>query len=142
MNSNLIPHTIDNVIPHESDFDPGSDYDLEHMIEALVQGRGDWVYKITLPLAEAGLADAQVMMGVLRQLGISVPQDAAQSIEWYRKAAAQDHPIAWKNLGTVYLIGLPDGKPDKIEALHCFSKARALEMEAMAKQLLKQQTRQ
>jgi hypothetical protein len=38
----------------------------------------------------------------------------------------QDHPIAWSNLGTIYLLGLEDVKLDKKEAARCWAGAQAL----------------
>jgi TPR repeat protein len=101
-------------------------YDAQAMIQALLGGEQDWVYRMTLPFAEAGLADAQVMMGVLCEAGLGVPRSGAAAMDWYGKAAAQDHPIAWSNLGTIYLLGLPDVKPDKNEAARCYQHAQAL----------------
>jgi TPR repeat protein len=112
--------------------EPDSAYDLDGMIEALVQGRGEWVYGKTLPLAEAGFLKAQLMMGILYQLGIGVAQDGMQAVRWYRLAAEQNDALAWKNLGTLYLLGLAGVPVDKAEAHHCFSRARTLELAQMA----------
>ena len=38
------------------------------------------------------------MIGCLYQFGAGVPQDGSEAVRWYRKAAAQDHPIAWCNV--------------------------------------------
>lgn len=101
-------------------------YDAQAMIQALLGGEQDWVYHMTLPFAEAGLADAQVMMGVLCEAGLGVSRSGTAAVDWYRKAAAQDHPIAWSNLGTIYLLGLPDVEPNKNEAVHCYHQAQTL----------------
>jgi TPR repeat protein len=101
-------------------------YDPQGMIQALLGGDQEWVYSTTLPFAEAGLADAQVMMGVLCEAGLGAPRSGVAALDWYRKAAAQDHPIAWSNLGTIYLLGLPDVKPDKDEAARCYQQAQTL----------------
>ena len=104
-------------------------YDLNSMMEALVQGKGEWVHGETRPLAEAGILKAQLMMGILYQLGIGVAQDGSQAVKWYRLAAEQNDALAWKNLGTLYLIGLAGVGVDKAEAHYCFSRARAVEIE-------------
>lgn len=101
-------------------------YDVDSMTESLLKGQGDWVYQVTLPFAEGGFSDAQVMMGVLYETGIGVPRNGQQAVSWYRRAAAQGNPIAWSNLGTIYLLGLPDVPPDRKEAAHCFARARDL----------------
>lgn len=106
-------------------------YDLDFMMEALVQGKGAWVYATTRPIAEAGLLKAQLMMGILYQLGIGVAQDGLEAAKWYRLAAEQNDALAWKNLGTLYLMGLAGLAVDKTEAHYCFSRARAIEIEQM-----------
>jgi TPR repeat protein len=101
-------------------------YDSKAMIQSLLRGEKDVVYRTALRFAEAGVADAQVMMGVLCETGISVPKSGLRALDWYHKAAAQDHPIAWSNLGTIYLLGLEDVRPDKKEAARCYARAQAL----------------
>jgi TPR repeat protein len=113
---------------------PRAIYDLDAMMEALVQGKGEWVHEQTRHLAEAGLLKAQLMMGILCQLGIGVAQDGPGALKWYRSAAEQNDPLAWKNLGTLYLLGLAGVEVDKAEAHRCFSRARALEIEQMAEE--------
>ena len=39
------------------------------------------------PLAEQGDAQAQYRMGVLNREGLGVPQDFAEAVRWYRRAA-------------------------------------------------------
>ena len=95
-------------------------YDLDFMMEALVQGKGSWVY-----------AEAQLMMGILYQLGIGVRQNGLEALKWYRLAAEQSSALAWKNLGTLYLVGFAGVAVDKAEAHYCFSRARAIEIEQM-----------
>ena len=108
--------------------DGSGSYDLDRMMEALVQGHGPWVHAQTRPLAEAGLAQAQLVMGILYQLGIGVAQDGSRAVYWYTLAAAQNNALAWKNLGTLYLLGLAGVAVDKTEAHHCFSRANMLEL--------------
>jgi TPR repeat protein len=96
------------------------------MIQLLLRGEKDVVYRSALKFAHAGVADAQVMIGVLYETGMGVPKSGISAIQWYRKAAAQDHPIAWSNLGTMYLLGLEDVPRDKKEAARCYARAQAL----------------
>ena len=111
-------------------------FDLDEMLRALVQGQGDWVYSVTRPFADAGLAKAQLMMGILHQTGLGVDQDGAEAVRFYREAARQNEPLAWKNLGTLYLLGLAGVTVDKAEARLCFSKAKAAEIKQMALQMI------
>ena len=108
---------------------PSAAYDLDFMMEALVQGKGAWVHAETLPLANAGFLKAQLMMGILYQLGIGVRQNGQEALKWYRLAAEQNDALAWKNMGTLFLLGLAGVKTDKAQALYCFSRARAIEIE-------------
>jgi len=47
--------------------------------------------------AAAGDPDAQFNLGQAYKLGRGVPADQAQAVEWFRKAAAQNHPQATDN---------------------------------------------
>jgi len=55
--------------------------------------------------AELGDADAQFNLGVMYAEGRDVPQDYAQAVSWYRRAALQEHAIAQFNLATMYTFG-------------------------------------
>jgi Sel1 repeat len=51
--------------------------------------RGDYItaLRILRPLADQGDAQAQYNLGVLYDNGLGVPQDDAEAMKWYRKAA-------------------------------------------------------
>jgi TPR repeat protein len=53
--------------------------------------RGDYTMAMRLirPLAEQGNAGAQTDLGVIYDTGLGVPQDYAQAVVWYHKAADQ-----------------------------------------------------
>jgi TPR repeat protein len=69
--------------------------------------RGDYATVLLLmrPLAESGNALAQNYMGVLYDNGQGVPQDDAQAVAWYQKAADQGDPRGQTNLGAAYETG-------------------------------------
>ncbi len=70
--------------------------------------------------AAAGDADAQFNLGQAYKLGRGVPADQAQATDWFRKAAAQNHPQATDN----YALSLfQEGK--KAEALPWLEKSAA-----------------
>jgi len=70
--------------------------------------------------ATAGDADAQFNLGQAYKLGRGVPADQAQAVDWFRKAAAQNHPQAIDN----YALALfQDGK--KADALPWLEKSVA-----------------
>ena len=60
--------------------------------------------------ANAGDADAQLLLGFIYQYGRGVPQDYAQAVAWYRKAADQGFADAQYNLGLMY--GNGQGVPE------------------------------
>ena len=57
-----------------------------------------------------------------------MPQDYAQALSWYRKAAEQGHPGAQTNLGVLYYKG-SGVKKDYVEADKWFSIASAADYE-------------
>ena len=69
--------------------------------------RGDYATAIRelRPLAERGLAEAQLKLGIMYNKGEGVPQDYAKSLQWYRKAAEQGDAEAQSNLGLMYYDG-------------------------------------
>ena len=65
--------------------------------------RGDYAVALKefQPLAERGDARAQLGRGVLYANGDGVPKDAAESAQWYRRAAEQGYAGAQYNLGVM-----------------------------------------
>ncbi len=67
------------------------------------------------PLAQQGLADAQLILGELYQKGLAVRSDPAEAARWYERAALQGQPQAQFNLGIMHRYGA--GVPlDLVEA--------------------------
>ena len=62
-------------------------------------------YKLFLPLAEQGNADAQSNLGLMYESGQGVPQDYKEAIKWYRLAAEQGHALAQTITGLMYKTG-------------------------------------
>jgi len=62
-------------------------------------------FRVWQPLADRGDAWAQYGLGVLYHKGQGVEQDHAKALEWYHKAAQQDHPDAQEKLAMMYLQG-------------------------------------
>ena len=73
------------------------------LIGATAYRGGD--YALQLPLAELGNAAAQYKLGVMYDQGQGVPQDYAQALSWYRKAADQEYAIAQMHIGSMYYDG-------------------------------------
>ncbi len=66
--------------------------------------RGDYAmaFKLSLPLAEQGDAEAQNNLGVMYGHGWGVAQDDTEAVTWYRKAAEQGDARAQYMLGFMY----------------------------------------
>ena len=72
--------------------------------------------------ANAGDANAQFSLGNANAEGQGVPQDYAQAVSWYRKAADQGYAGAQYNLGYAYYTG--QGVPqDYVESHKWFNLA-------------------
>ncbi len=58
-----------------------------------------------LPLAEQGIARAQVSVGQVYDFSLT-PPEYDNAVIWYRKAAEQGDPQGQSNLGLEYMLGL------------------------------------
>jgi TPR repeat protein len=64
----------------------------------------------TMAEANQGAAYAQFNLGVMYDNGEGVPENDAEAVRWFRKAADQGHTKAQFNLGTMYDNG--EGVPE------------------------------
>ena len=99
--------------------DPYQDGDAAH-------SRGDYATAMRLlrPLAEQGNGRAQILVGMMHELGQGVPKNGAAAAEWYRRAADRGYPSAQGNLGALYAQGL--GVPrDYVQAYKWWTLAAA-----------------
>ena len=62
-------------------------------------------YKEILPLARAGNADAQHLLGLMYNMGRGVRQDYKEALAWHRKAATQGKADAQYVVGAMYYTG-------------------------------------
>jgi len=77
------------------------------------------------PLAERGDPEAQYRIGLMYEFGKGYPQDKAQGIVWFRKAAGQNHAAAQTELAIIYATG--DGvAQDNKQAFDWFQKGATL----------------
>ncbi len=56
-------------------------------------------------LAEQGHSDTQIMLGMLYELGVGIPQDYKEAAKWFLLAAEQGDPVAQSTLGWLYFAG-------------------------------------
>jgi len=61
--------------------------------------------KEIVPLAKAGNADAQHLLGLMYYMGRGVARDYAQALSWHRKAAEQGKADAQYVVGAMYYTG-------------------------------------
>jgi uncharacterized protein len=92
--------------------------DTSHVNDLLNQGRFIEAYDLTLPLATAGVTNAQMILGWMYQVGKGVDRDLEQAKVWYRSALDSQSPRAEFYLGTVYW-----NESDFVEAIVWFQKA-------------------
>jgi len=77
---------------------------------------------LLLPLAEAGNADAQTLIGFMYRTGLLGMADYDQAAVWFEAAVEQQHPDALFNLGLMYFqheLELTDGRATR----YAFSEA-------------------
>lgn len=86
------------------------------------------------PLAEQGMAEAQVNLGNLYMKGLGVPLDYVEARHWYEQAARQGNATAESKLGILHYYGLGT-QIDMSEAARWFGKA-AEQGEASAQAVL------
>jgi TPR repeat protein len=81
-----------------------ADYDSANA--ALKAGDYEMAFNEFQSLAEAGNAEAQNKLGMMYQRGIGIPQDPAEALKWYRRAADDGYTFAQYNLGAMYQKGI------------------------------------
>lgn len=73
--------------------------------EAHEYGRFEYAMAILSPLAQAGVAPAQALVGYMYANAEGVERDDATAVSWFRKAAEQGDPDGQANLGFMYANG-------------------------------------
>ncbi len=69
---------------------------FEDATNAYLSGDYETAYRLIKPLAEGGLPEAQLNLGLLYEKGQGVPQDYAEALKWNLKAAEQGNAKALK----------------------------------------------
>ena len=96
--------------------------ELDAAVAAAQRGEYATALRGLSPLAEGGDARAQFDVGFMHSQGWGVPQDPAEAIRWYRKAANQGLQVAQHFLGMAFVKG--DGvQRDYTEAARWFARA-------------------
>src|SRR5438874_2487953 len=97
---------------------PDDNYDFEFALALLKEKNCEDLWRYALPYAKSGNSNAQCMIGMLHQCGLGVPADLDEAERWLCKAAEQNNPVAWNNLGSLSLA-----RGEKEQAKRCYQKA-------------------
>ena len=79
--------------------------DFQDAVDAYKRKDYKTAYKLFLPLAEQGDADAQYSLGLMYANGEGVPQDYKEAVKWFRLSAEQGIAEGQNNLGLMYSKG-------------------------------------
>lgn len=74
-------------------------------VKAFESGDYQTAYRLWLPMAEAGNAEAQNYLGILYYLGFGVNRDYQKALDWYGRAARDGHADAQRNYGDMLHFG-------------------------------------
>ena len=87
--------------------------------------QNDYEKERLLHLAYHGIGSAQFILGIIYQSGeYGVPKIQTKAVEWFQKAAEQDHADAQYHLGLFYYMDGMNKKPDAfLEAFNWFQKS-------------------
>ncbi len=83
-------------------------------------------FKVWLPKAQEGDAEAQNIVGQIFEKGLGQPVDYPSAFQWYKKSADQGNSQAQLNLGHLYEKGLGTAQNQE-EADHWYRKASGLD---------------
>ncbi len=93
---------------------------------AFLFGQYKLAYKIWLPLAEDGYADAQATIGWMYHTDKGVKKNLDRAYYWYQKAAKQGHLIAQNNIGVFHEQGLGNARKSTVIAAIWYEKSAEL----------------
>jgi TPR repeat protein len=108
---------------------------LEDAGAAFEHGDYETAMRLFRPLAEAGNADAQWMLGLLYRNGGRSAPNFTEALKWFKLAADQGHIRALLHLGQIYQVGLFGVSENKAEAAKWYRLA-ALQGDAGAQNIL------
>ena len=81
------------------------DDDFDDALNAADRGDYKTAYKLWLPLAELGDAEAQHLLGLMYYEGQGDPQEYKEAVKWFRLSAEQGDNEAQCHLGVSYSEG-------------------------------------
>lgn len=81
-------------------------------------------FKLLMPIAEEGNAEAQCIIGNMYDLGLGTDSNLHEAIRWYKKSSEQGYGVASNNLGTIYYSGREGIDINRTKASEWYQKAR------------------
>lgn len=69
-----------------------------------------------MPLAIAGNADAEELIGIMYAMGLGVERDDQRAFDWYLRSSLKGHPGAQSGIAWYYEIGRGMPAPDLVRA--------------------------
>jgi uncharacterized protein len=103
-----------------------SEFNPDEAVVAFERKDYDRALRLTMPYAVAGDSDAQTQLSLLYECGFGVERDVLEAERWLLKAAEQNNPVAWHNLGTLYASQQPELRHHWNDAMKCYQRAKEL----------------
>lgn len=94
----------------------GANSALERARDLMEDSRFEEAHAALRPLARAGNADAEELIGVMYAMGLGVEKDDRRAFEWYLRSSLKGHPGAQSGLGWYYEVGRGLPAPDLVRA--------------------------
>ncbi len=99
---------------------PGWSLDLDDAVHAMREGNFAEAYCILRPHAEAGDAEAQYNIGWMYLNGYGLAINDSLALEWWQRAADQDHIDATFSMAMLYSLGEGQVKKDMNRAIDLY----------------------
>ena len=80
--------------------------DVEAGRQLMESGKFTEAREVLLPMANAGNADAEELIGVMYAMGLGVEQDRRRAFEWYMRASLKGHAGAQSGIAWYYETGM------------------------------------
>jgi len=90
--------------------------DLEKARDLMEGSKFEEAMDALLPMAHAGNADAEELIGVMYAMGLGVERDDERAFEWYLRSSMKGHPGAQSGIGWYYEVGRGMPAPDLVRA--------------------------
>lgn len=90
--------------------------DVEAARQLMESNQFNEAMQALLPMAHAGNADAEELIGIMYAMGLGVERDDERAFDWYLRSAMKAHPGAQSGVGWYYEIGRGMPAPDLVRA--------------------------